>query len=82
MAVPWFGNGYELGSEPHAGQVSDPTLEYIGWSGWSSEYFEINIDDVQMFNKALNEHQRDAMFQDGIPHTISANLASRAELSF
>ncbi|WP_373517084.1 malectin domain-containing carbohydrate-binding protein [Pricia sp.] len=79
--MTWFVDGDEVGSEGHTGQVLDRNVGYIGWSGWSEEYFEGGIDDVRLFNNALTEQQVVSLFEEGNVNTTPVYLASKANLS-
>ncbi|MDT7828843.1 malectin domain-containing carbohydrate-binding protein [Pricia sp. S334] len=75
-AMTWYINGDEVGSEAHSGQVSDFKEGYIGWSGWSEEYFEGGIDDVRLFDNALTQQQVSSLSEAGNDSTVY--VASKA----
>ncbi|MGB6153352.1 MAG: malectin domain-containing carbohydrate-binding protein [Pricia sp.] len=79
--MTWFINGDKVGSEAHSGQVSDNNAGYIGWSGWSTEFFDGGIDDVRLFSNALSEKQVSDLVEEGTIGTTSKSLAVKARLS-
>ncbi len=78
--MTWYIDGVEVGSEPHTGQVSDRNNGYIGWSGWSSEYFDGGIDDVRLYDNSLTEQQVVSLFEEG--DSGSSNLTAKVDLDF
>lgn len=76
-AMIWFINGEEVGREVHTGQVSNREMGYIGWSGWSNEYFEGGIDDVKLFKEALTKGQVKEIFEEGNAIKETVNLTGK-----
>ncbi|MBC6998146.1 malectin domain-containing carbohydrate-binding protein [Cytophaga sp. FL35] len=79
-AMTWFINGTEVGREAHTGQVSNREMGYIGWSGWSNEYFEGGIDDVKLFKEALTKGQVRELFEEGSAIEETVNLTAKTGL--
>ncbi len=80
-AMRWFINGKNVHNEPLSGTLKKTDEAWIGWSGWSEEYFEGDIDDVRLFNNALTEQKVVDLFEEGNNGTAPVNLASAADLS-
>ena len=80
-AMRWFINGDNVHNEPLSGTVNDKSTAWIGWSGWSDEYFEGGIDDVRLYSGALSQQQVSSLFNDGSTGETSAGVALKAELS-
>ncbi|MGI9551736.1 MAG: malectin domain-containing carbohydrate-binding protein, partial [Aurantibacter sp.] len=77
----WYINGENVHSEPHSGTLRDRSVAWIGWSGWSEEYFEGGIDDVRLFKGALTDQQVFSLFEEGNDHTTQAGVTFKAKLS-
>ncbi len=73
----WYINGENIHSEAFSGTLKDKDVAWIGWSGWSDEYFEGAIDDVKLFNNSLTKQQVSSLFEEGSSNVTRENIASK-----
>ncbi|WP_171037039.1 LamG-like jellyroll fold domain-containing protein [Maribacter algarum] len=62
-AMQWYINGINVHTESFSGSLRDRSVAWIGWSGWSKEYFKGAMDDVRLFNKALTQEEVLSLFK-------------------
>ena len=67
----WYINGENVHSESLSGTIKDKGAAWLGWSGWSDEYFKGSIDDVRLYNKALTNQQIFSLFNDIAPAFVT-----------
>ncbi|MEX0273270.1 MAG: malectin domain-containing carbohydrate-binding protein, partial [Flavobacteriaceae bacterium] len=53
----WYIDGTIVHTEPLSGTLKDTNVAWIGWSGWSSEYFDGGIDAVKIFDGPLSDNE-------------------------
>ncbi|MBM1105637.1 DUF4038 domain-containing protein [Aurantibacter crassamenti] len=73
--MSWYIDGILVGTHAHDGQVSDRSNGYIGWSGYSNEFFEGIIDEVKLYNDELSQTQVSVLYNES--NTTSSNLKAR-----
>ncbi len=70
----WFIDGKNVHNESLPGTIKDKKVAWIGWSGWGEEFYQGAMDDVRLFNNALNEEQVLSLFENGHGTTAPAFL--------
>ena len=78
--MQWYINGQNVHSESLSGTLSDQSEAWIGWSGWSDEYFEGSIDDVRLYDNALTGQQVSSLFDMGVPSNEQTRLSLKVNL--
>ncbi len=73
--MKWYINGINVHNEPLSGTLKDKNVAWIGWSGWSNEYFEGAIDDVRLFDRPLTQSEVASLFQES--NTSPINLTAK-----
>ncbi|MDB2606706.1 DUF4038 domain-containing protein [Zobellia sp.] len=76
----WYINGENVHSEALSGTLKEKSVAWIGWSGWSEEYFEGAIDDVKLFEHALTKQEVSSLFEVGDAST-SGKLGLNSNIS-
>ena len=76
----WYINGENVHSESLSGTLKPMDVSWIGWSGWSDEYFEGAIDDVKLFNNSLTKQQVSSLFEEGNSNIVRENIASKIDV--
>ncbi|MEO9892950.1 LamG-like jellyroll fold domain-containing protein, partial [Aurantibacter sp.] len=77
--MEYYINGENVHSESLPGTLRDKDEAWLGWSGWGEEYFEGDMDDVRLFNKALTAEQIFSMYEDGTIDSVSDNVNTEQE---
>jgi len=80
-AMRWYINGENVYKESHSGTLKNRSKAWIGWSGWSDEFFEGAIDDVRLFDDALTGQEVASLFEKGNGNAAKVNLAAKVDLS-
>ena len=71
----WYINGENVHNESLPGPLKDKSVAWLGWSGWSDEFFEGGIDDVRIYNKALTDQEIFSIFEKEAINTLPAYIA-------
>ena len=74
----WYINGENIHTESLSGTVKEKDVAWIGWAGWSDEYFKGGIDDVKLFNNPLTKQQVSSLYEDSDINSPSGNLTSKS----
>lgn len=61
----WYVNKINVGTAPQTGNILQFASGRIGYSGSGAEYFKGSIDNVMIFNKALNQEEIDVLYSTG-----------------
>ncbi|MGB7394151.1 MAG: LamG-like jellyroll fold domain-containing protein [Pricia sp.] len=79
-AMRWYIDGRNVHNESLSGTLNDRSDAWIGWSGWSDEYFEGGIDDVRLYSRALTGQQVSSLFDAGNTNKSRVSVSLRASL--
>jgi len=63
----WYINGDSVGAEEQSGDVKNFPSGHIGWSGYSTEYFNGLIDDVRFYIGGLSAAEVSSLYFDSTP---------------